>query len=374
MTASDPSQVESLQSQPKYFAIKLFAKATALALALAVGMLTLTAGILGVFLYHKATIFAQYSGKTMPELKQIITTTLKTKPITTDGHKTILLLGTDEVANRVDAPILTDAILLISINTTTGKISTLALPRDLWSEAYQTKINALLHYGITRYPNSPDRFPTEVIQELTGVPIHHTITLKLNQVAEIIDLLGGVEVTVSQPFIDSLYPKEDVDISKENDPTVLYRTVEFEAGTQVLTGSRALEYMRSRHSTDEQGTDGARSERQQAVLSAVLTQLSSLKTIADLKKSGTLFAYYEDTFAHSLPTQELLSTAFALFDNKDSLSLTQTSPTIETIETPGVIFHPKETKKQPQWIYQIKDPTLFKAFAQKSLDIPTQER
>ncbi len=375
-TELPPEETASTASQPSTSAtlFLLFAKATGLAIGIALVMLIISGLIVGVYFYQKASQFSQYAGVSMSELKQLVRTSLSQKPTTIDGRKTLLLLGTDAVANRGNAPVLTDAIELVTINTITGNISLLSLPRDLWNDTYQTKINALLHYGIDRYPNNPAQFPTEIISKMTGVPIQHTMVIHLQNVADIITILGGVQITITHPFTDDQYPRDDVDISKVKDPALLYKTVQFEAGPQVLSAEQALEYMRSRHSEGDEGTDVSRAERQQELFGAVMAQLTSQETMLDVEKMGTLFAYYKKTFASSLSMEELGSIAVALAPHKDTLSLSRTSPSISTPEEEGVIYHPLPNRVQPQWIYAVTDRVAFQQFAQHSLDMPTTER
>lgn len=348
--------------------LKLFLKATALALGIALVFLLLTAIGLGVFAYTKAQQFANEANTTLPELQKLISVGLKTQPIAANGQKNILLLGTDAVQNRVGAPVLTDAIVLISVGVESGKISAVSLPRDLWHEEYQTKINALLHYGATKTPANPALFPTTVISELTGVPIHHTIVLSLEQVAVMIDLLGGISLDLKHSFADTRFPRDDVALSNQTDPAVLYKTVQFEKGPQVLTGERALEYMRSRHSEDSEGTDQARSERQQEVLAALLRQLTSAQTLLDSEKMAKIFMFYQANFSESLSTQEATTTAIALFKQRKNLQFSYTPLPIQTESEQGVVFHPPVTPKNPQWIYQVQDKAVFTQLIQSALN------
>ncbi len=336
-------------------------------------LLGLTGVIVGGVAYTKATEFSSYAGLSTSELRSILGDGLNSAPTTTAGHKTILLLGVDELGNRPNAPTLTDTMMLISLDLERGSVTTLSLPRDLWSDAYQTKVNALYEYGKTRYPDKPSQFTTEVIQEITGVPIHHTVVVKLEHVSEIIDMLGGVTVTVETAFTDPLFPRDDVDIQTISDPAILYKTVVFDAGEQVLDGTRALEYIRSRHSTDTQGTDDARAARQQAVLKALVAKATTTEILLDMKTMGSLFRLYNEHFGADFPPQESIATVKALAPFRNSLVFSQKAFPIAPDDPLGVITHPQPSRaQQNQWVYVITDSRAFSEYAQNALEITAQ--
>jgi LCP family protein required for cell wall assembly len=98
----------------------------------------------------------------------------------------------------------------------------------------------------------------------------------LKGLIKLIDLFGGVDVNVTNPVLDDLYP---------NDINVPYSArfgalrVAVLPGPQHLDGTHALQYVRSRHN-DING-DFGRSARQQQVLLALRAKASTLNA-ADL--------------------------------------------------------------------------------------------
>ncbi|MEA2634857.1 MAG: polyisoprenyl-teichoic acid--peptidoglycan teichoic acid transferase [Chloroflexota bacterium] len=102
------------------------------------------------------------------------------------------------------------------------------------------------------------------VSEVTGLPIDGWIAVDVGGFRAIVDALGGIEVTVPTPLNDPQYPADD---SSRRVP------IHFDAGTQRMSGDRALEYARSRLSTSE----ADRSARQELVLVAILQRLRSLK-------------------------------------------------------------------------------------------------
>ena len=346
----------------------IFFKATLLSLLFAFVLLVITGLGVAVFGYYKLNQFAHSAQTTIPELKTLVKTAITTQPKQTDGYKTILLLGVDSVLNKPGSPELTDTMLLLSLNMKTGEVNTLSLPRDLWATAYQTRINALYEYGKEKYPERPEQFSEEVISELTGVKINHTITLSLQTVAEIIDVLGGIEVEVREGFTDTEFPREDINITTVTNPAELYETVTFNPGLQKMDGSTVLKYIRSRKSADlSQGTDIARSQRQQQVISALIGRIKNFSIIRDMDALAQLYVLYTNTFEEQFSKQEAISTLNYLRPYLETISLNSHTLSIYPENKDGVITNPPVTKYKGQWVYEIRESKSFQAELQSKL-------
>jgi hypothetical protein len=82
--------------------------------------------------------------------------------------------------------------------------------------------------------------------------------------------MGGIEIYVERSFVDYHYPA----------PNYKYQTVSFEKGWQKMDGETALKFVRSRYGTSGEGSDFARSKRQQKVLLAVKDKIFSFHTLS----------------------------------------------------------------------------------------------
>ena len=272
-----------------------------------------------------------------------------------------LVLGTDKISGREDSPELTDSILLLSLNAEDNKIKTISLPRDLYNEPYQTRINALYHYGKEKYPENPEQFPEEVLEEMLGLEINHTVILHIEDLEKLIDMIGGIEVTVPVAFTDSEFPRTGVDVSVETDPEVLYEIISFEVGPQKMDGATALKYMRSRHSDTDEGTDNARAKRQQLVLETLLSQL---KTVRDPITAGRLYRFYLDNFEKYISMNEIIAIVTPLYDNlitdeKFEIEFKNKQLTVYPNEEEGVIYNPPTWETQGEWLYKIYNQEKF---------------
>jgi anionic cell wall polymer biosynthesis LytR-Cps2A-Psr (LCP) family protein len=278
-----------------------------------------------------------------------------------DKKTSFLIMGTDKVDGRGDVPELTDSILLLTLNTETNQINTISLPRDLYNEPYQTRINALYYYGNERYPETPQQFPEETLEEMLGIEIDHTIIVRIADLEELINIIGGIDLTVPVAFTDPEFPRSGVDVTVETDPAILYEEISFEVGVQKMDGATALKYMRSRHSENDEGTDNARSKRQQLVLE---TLASEIKNIRNPEILGKLYRFYLDNFEKYLTVDEAIEILTPLYEtfikSEDfEIKFKNNQLSVYPQEENGVIYNPPTWQTQGEWIYQIKDQEKF---------------
>jgi len=190
----------------------------------------------------------------------------------------ILLLGIG--GEKHEGGQLTDTMIIASIDPKNHKLALLSIPRDLVVHIPNVgwqKINAAHAYGAAQEPDTKGAGAARArrtVENITGLTLHYYIKLDFEGFTKTVDALGGVRVDVPVAFTDYSYPDENYG----------YEPVHFDAGWQNLDGERALEYVRSRHGTAEQGTDFARANRQQQVLEALLARAGALSTLLNPNK------------------------------------------------------------------------------------------
>lgn len=347
----------------KHSFFKLLIKSQLLALGFVLFFAFISAVVVGFVAYNKLQIFSQASGLTLPELRTLVSTAWDQHPQPEDDRVTVLILGLDTVANR-DQPALTDSMLLASIDVQTGSISLLSLPRDFWLDEYQTKINALYYYGAQKDPDHPTAFVSETLSQITGLPIHHVLTVSLEDVADLVTILGGVEVSVPDSFTDEHFPRPGVDTSTVTDLAELQHTVTFEAGPQTMSGERVLEYVRSRKAEGVDGTDLSRSQRQQEVLKSLANTLQTGRVMTDPKILGTVTRWYLDRYDADWPLQDVISLGFVFAKNDLRPTIHSVSiPIANTATESGILVHPTVSRKYGnQWVYIATDSALLKTY------------
>ena len=361
------------QDDPSTSWLKLVVLATLSTLGFLLLLVVGTVVFAGFFVYSSLQSFANTADTTIPALIETVRTGTKTPLVNTDGKVTFLVLGSDQLPTRGDAPELTDTILLATINTQNAQVGLYSLPRDLWLPDYKTKVNALYAYGKQREPSDPTRFPKAVISELTGMPIHYVIVVHLQTLSQLIDAVGGIEVNVEEAFTDTQFPRPDVDVTKEHDPAKLYQTVTFEHGVEVMSGERVLQYIRSRHATGNQGTDTARAKRQQAVISALLQRLRSPQFWGDVGRVALLYKFYNQQFAQTFPVTQGIALAVATWPAKSSFNLHTGTATIFPDDAKGALVHPPLSKYRGQWVYEVRDLNLLRESIQQTLTSPAKK-
>lgn len=356
---------------PKLNWLKITFFSLGLALVISLVFMVLTLGIIGFAIWHK---FAPELSKRNLSVQQLVTQ-IKAgwaeTPILDQNQQNWVILGLDSLDTRGDVPPLTDTILLVGIQPQTANINLISLPRDLWFDDVQTKINALYAYGLEKDSSHPEKLITQTLGTNLNLPIHKTIVITLNQLETLIDIAGGVNIDVPTAFTDPVFPRTDVDIKTVHDPKLLYEVVTFTSGPQKMSGSLALKYIRSRHSGDTAGTDIARGERQQLVILSLMKQLTNLANYKkDPLQALNIWQWYEINFANQIAIPELISLFKPMIQAKlwqpkigqHQLSVALIDKKTGKTLIPGVIFNPPvlPSKYLGQWVYIPTDINLLK--------------
>jgi LCP family protein required for cell wall assembly len=214
----------------------------------------------------------------------------------------ILLMGLDSTANLGAQN--TDVILIAAINKDTKQVSMLSVPRDLWVyiPTYGwSRINVAHKIGHrTGYPGGGPGLLAEVLRINLGIPaIDHWARIDFEGFARVVDVLGGVEMTVACP-VNLRYKPPTSDTQEE---------MILEPGVYHMDGATALRYVRTRRGT----SDFDRAHRQHQFLKAVWSQFKSPDII--LKIPG-LWSALSDSFQTDLKLGDVLSLAPVALDLK----------------------------------------------------------
>lgn len=202
------------------------------------------------------------------------------------GRTNILILGVPGPDH--DGPNLTDTMIVASVATSSATL--ISVPRDIYLDSIQSKINATYETGLTRGAGLV--LPKEAVSQVTGLPIHYAVVVDFSVFEKIVDLVGGVDINVPHAFDDYEYPIE----GKENDlcggdPKFACRFahLRFDAGPQYMNGATALKFARSRQAEGDEGSDFARSRRQQLVTGAIKDKVFSNQTLLNPAKITALY-------------------------------------------------------------------------------------
>ncbi|MFA6322745.1 MAG: LCP family protein [Candidatus Buchananbacteria bacterium] len=200
----------------------------------------------------------------------------------TEDRINVLLLGIggfDDSGKQHDGPQLTDTIILASFKPSTKQVALISIPRDLIVQIPGNgwrKVNAVNAIGEAANPGHGPELTAEIISNIFDQPIQYYVRLDFTGFQKVVDNLGGIDVEVENTLDDYAYPVP----GKEMATTSLrYEHLHVEEGLQHMDGNLALKFVRSRKALGIEGSDFARSRRQQKVLMAIKEKALSFGTL-----------------------------------------------------------------------------------------------
>jgi polyisoprenyl-teichoic acid--peptidoglycan teichoic acid transferase len=304
----------------------------------------------------------------------------------TDDRVNVLLLG--NAGGRHEGADLTDTVIVASINLKTNHVYLISLPRDLWVESVKGKLNSV--YEIGEKKGDGLGYSKEAIGEILGLPIHYGVRIDFGGFIKAVDLLGGLDVDVARTFDDYLYPIEgrendlcgleekeiefneeeakklNIEIGKRKvlvlkdgkiatdsaDPekgeeyfTCRYEHIHFNKGITHMDGETALKFVRSRHGLPlSEGSDFARSRRQQLVLEAFRSKVLSHETLSSPTKISELIKTFGDSVEVDIPAADILK--FYRLSKK----VEQTHSTVLATSKEPLLINPSPSDYGGAWV------------------------
>jgi len=226
------------------------------------------------------------------------------------GKRTnILLLGVP--GENYSGPSLTDTIILLSVNPAHKDLVLVSVPRDIWIGSFQTKINTLYELG------GLDLLKREVNNILGLESIDLTVVFDFEGFKKAIDLVGGLEVEVEHAFDDFKYPivgRENDDCQGDLEYKCRYEHLHFDKGPTFMDGELALKFARSRFATNSgEGTDFARSKRQQKIILAFKEKIFSRRLFLNPKIVLGFFKIWRENIETDFKAQNFLKLLVSFF-------------------------------------------------------------
>ncbi len=198
----------------------------------------------------------------------------------------IILLGTDDEL-RTDGYMLTDTMIIVSINRDTGTVNMLSLPRDLF--VYIPTTNGTMQrlnvtYGLGEaigWTGGGFGLLRQTIFYNFGINVHYYAQVDFGGFRDIVDLIGGVNIAVDCAYED--YPLIGAEL-----PDGMRRTTEdglwaLDVGYYDMSGAQALWYARTRRTS----SDFDRGRRQQQLLRAIWRKASETVNLTNVNDFWT---------------------------------------------------------------------------------------
>ena len=223
-----------------------------------------------------------------------------------DGYTTIALFGIDnhDAGNFDNGR--TDTIIIACINNDTKEVRLCSVYRDTYlniGDGVYTKCNAAYQEG----------GPQQAISMLDNnmdLDITDYITVDFNAMVDIIDLLNGITLTITQEELEAMCGTHRVGTDENGNP--IYEQSEnyletvaeaagqkpdynLVAGTQNCSGVTAVAYCRVRYTS---GDDYRRSERQREVISQIIAKAKESDPETLVKIINTVFGEIATSYSN----------------------------------------------------------------------------
>ena len=197
-----------------------------------------------------------------------------------------LVLGSDA---RPSEGFHTDVIMLVSIHTSTGKVSVVSFPRDLYVNIPGWTTNRIN----TALPHGGFKMLQDTFEYNFGIRPTGYVMTNFQGFKGLIDNLGGVDVQASKSLSDHC------DLPKGASLKPVRGYCNITPGTHHMDGATALWYVRARYST----SDFDRLRRAQEVVAATFAKLMQGGGAAHLAE---LYSQYQKNVETNLGVSDLL--------------------------------------------------------------------
>ncbi len=229
------------------------------------------------------------------KLKDILVNT----GISASGYRNIALFGVDSREGRLENGTNSDTIMIASINEKTGDVKLVSVYRD----TYLDNTNGEYRKATECFAGGGAERSVNMLNKNLDLDIEDFMTVDFNAIIEAVDLLGGIEIDITEEEMKWLngYLVETSQVTG-----VDYTEIDH-AGTQQVTGIQAMAYCRIRYTT---GWDFKRTERQRIVLGKIFEKAREKGPAALIPMVTTMMDYVST----SLSTTELIALASRIGD------------------------------------------------------------
>lgn len=295
-----------------------------------------------------------------------------------DGRINLAILGM-RGSNMPGGGTLADSIIVVSIVSKENKVAMISVPRDLYVTVPETqdkqKINAVHAYGEENGKGKGLENMKIALGEVLGVPIHYAASINFAGFKQLVDAIGGVDITLEKPFdeaaqfneahvCDSFFTvptgkwQNKIVKHHETNAAGAYITVsrkipmyplctaplsslecggnfKLPAGKQTLNGEKALCYVRSRATSN----DFERAKRQQLVMQLVKDKMLSAGTLTDFSKINGML----DSLGDNVRTDMQLWEMQKFYDLYKTIPDAQIYQRVLEDSEEGLLYYPGES-------------------------------
>ena len=186
------------------------------------------------------------------------------------GYRNIAIFGVDSRSSNLGRGNRSDCIIIASINNQTKEVKLASVYRDTYVQIQGHGLDKINHaYSYGEAPLALGTLNTNL-----DLNIKEFVTVNFDSVAEAVDQLGGIKMTITDAevkYINSYIDETSRVTGKESNKIT-------SAGTYNLNGVQAVAYGRIRYT---EGGDYKRTERMRDVIEAMLKKLQT-KSISEI--------------------------------------------------------------------------------------------
>lgn len=333
----------------------------------------------GVFTWKTSTVLNKISGGggILGNLSHIVPGVNDELKGEKDGRINIAILGM-RGEGVTGGGTLADSIIVVSIAPKENKVSMISVPRDLYVTVPDTndkqKINAVHAYGEENGKKKGLENMKIALGEVLGMPIHYAASINFSGFKQLVNAIGGVDITLEKPFDEAMQFNEEhvcdsfftvrtgkwqnkiVKSHQENAAGVLVEVkrkipmyplctapkdvlecggdFRLPAGAQTINGEQALCYVRSRKTS----SDFERAKRQQQVIQLVKNKMLSVGTLTDFNKINGMLNSLGDNVRTDMQLWEMQK----LYDLYKTIPEAQIYQRVLENSEEGLLYHPED--------------------------------
>ena len=180
------------------------------------------------------------------------------------GYRNIVIYGVDSREGQLTKDSHSDTIVICSINKNTKEVKMVSVYRD----TYLDNTNGEFRKATECYFFGGPERSINMLNKNLDLDITDYVTVNFNAVVEAVDLIGGIDLDVTEEEIQWINGYQEENYAVTGAEPVLVTS----AGYQHLNGTQTLAYCRIRY-TD--GYDFKRTERQRTVLTKIFEKAKS---------------------------------------------------------------------------------------------------
>jgi len=204
-------------------------------------------------------------------------------------YRNIVILGVDSNEDNYEGERRSDCIIIASLNNETKDVKLVSVYRDTYLYIKDKGLDKVNH----AYAKGEEECSINTLNENLDLDISEYVTINFEAVKEVIDSIGGVEITITD---------------KEATQITGIKT----GGTYILTGSQALQYGRIRKIDN----DYVRTERMRTVLIETFNKAKNIDTVKLLSLVTKILPHIET----NISTTEIMKIASSINDYKVTLN------------------------------------------------------